>query len=71
MKRLASLAALALLAACQPAPTAANDVRHSEPTVVELPLGFKKFCDMGRAIYVQNGVKESAIAIVENAPECA
>lgn len=68
--------AACLLAACQPAtstegPSLSPAPKSTASETVALPYGFAKFCDLGRAVYVQNGVKESAVAIVENAPECA
>lgn len=73
MKRLIVLAAAALLAACQPAPTEqpsapAPTATTSRATV--LPHGVRKFCDRSRAVYVVN-LNGTGIAIVENAPECS
>lgn len=71
-----AIIAASALAGCQPnpsteAPSLAPAPKATATHIVSLPYGFAKFCDMGRAVYVQNGVKESAVAVVENAAECA
>lgn len=37
----------------------------------EFDSGTFKFCDKGRAVYVTDSVQSVAMAVVENAPECA
>lgn len=73
MKRIAVLAAFALLAACQSASTAAGDVPElpqAQGIATFRNATLYKTCDFGRAVYLAdwNG---TAIAVVENAPECA
>jgi hypothetical protein len=75
MRYIPFIAAAALvLAGCQPvqveqpsAPAPTSSATRS----VALPAEARKFCDMGRAIYILNGSNgEGGMAIVENAAEC-
>lgn len=71
MKRLAVLAAFALLAACQPASgSAADDVPSAQVVAQAGAYDIYKVCDHGRAVYAMAG-SGKALAVVENAPECA
>lgn len=71
MRRVFLFPSLAIVAACAPAATTANDVPTARNIAkYERNGDLYKICDQGRAIYISSTGYSGGLAVVENASEC-